>query len=192
MALDELFRMKRQPQPYGMRHLVKTIVIPRSGALGLADPSLKLILKQLGFSNVVTMEEMEVLPVEGGEIVSVPFLSEHGDLNVLTKTSYLVRLDGRGVYCLADSNNIDPVMYERVRELVGHVDAMFIEQARRFLPWPRVGIRAAIRAERNHARVIYLAGFKTNFCFENVSTVLGLNGNTAGVTLRQSSNWSFQ
>jgi L-ascorbate metabolism protein UlaG (beta-lactamase superfamily) len=109
-----------------IRHLVKTVVIPRSGALGLADPSLKLILKHLGFANVVTLEEMEALPVEGGEIVSVPFLGEHGDLNVLTKTSYLVRLDGHGVHCLADSNNIDPVMYERVRDLVGPVDAMFI------------------------------------------------------------------
>ena len=109
-----------------IRHMVKTVVVPRSAASGLADPSLKLVLKNLGFENVVAMEEMEVLSVEGGEIVSLPFLGEHGDLNIATKSSYLVRLNGRAVLCLADSNNIDPQIYENLCQLTGEIDAMFI------------------------------------------------------------------
>ncbi|MGH9764998.1 MAG: MBL fold metallo-hydrolase, partial [Blastocatellia bacterium] len=109
-----------------IRHMVKTVVVPRSAASGLADPSLKLVLKNLGFANVVAMEEMEVLSVEGGEIVSLPFLGEHGDLNIATKSSYLVRLNGRALLCLADSNNIDPQIYENLSQLTGEIDAMFI------------------------------------------------------------------
>src|SRR5262249_33225800 len=103
-----------------------TVVVPTSTGVGLADPSLKLTLKALGFEDVVALELMESLPVEGGEIISVPFLGEHGDLDISTKTSYLVRIGGRGVLCVADSNNIDPAMYENLHRAIGDIEVLFI------------------------------------------------------------------
>ena len=87
---------------------VKTIVVPKSCGGMLQDPSLKLILKNTGFKQVVELDEMEAIEVEGGEISGLPFLGEHADLCIRTKLAFLVKLLGRQILCAADSNNIEP------------------------------------------------------------------------------------
>ena len=44
-----------------IRHKVKNIVVPRNGGGHLQDPSLKLLLKNCGFSNVIEITEMDEL-----------------------------------------------------------------------------------------------------------------------------------
>jgi L-ascorbate metabolism protein UlaG (beta-lactamase superfamily) len=109
-----------------LRHKIRTVVVPRSNNGSLADPSMKLMLQQIGFPDVRELDELETIEVDGGYILGVPFLGEHGDLNIRSKTAYLVRLENRSVLCVADSNNLEPQLYEHVHELVGDIDVLFI------------------------------------------------------------------
>lgn len=109
-----------------LRHKIKRLIVPKSGGGTLTDPSLKAILQNAGFQNIVEMEAMESIEVEGGAITSLPFLGEHADLDIKTKSAYLVNLKGRGVVCAADSKNIEPKMYEHIQKLVGDVDVVFL------------------------------------------------------------------
>jgi L-ascorbate metabolism protein UlaG (beta-lactamase superfamily) len=56
----------------------------------------------------------------------VPFLGEHADLNVLTKSAYLVQLDKHKLLFAADSCNISPPLYKHVQRELGDVDAIFL------------------------------------------------------------------
>ena len=58
--------------------------------------------------------------------VGLPFLGEHGDLRIRAKLAYLVELGGVNCVFAADSNNLEPRLYEHVRELAGPVDALFL------------------------------------------------------------------
>ena len=109
-----------------LRHKIGTIVVPRSNGGSLADPSLKLLLKQIGFSDVRELDELETIEVDGGFILGLPFLGEHGDLNIRTKSAYLVKLENRSTLGVADSNNLDPKLYEHIHEIVGDVDVVFV------------------------------------------------------------------
>lgn len=109
-----------------LRHKITTVVVPRSNSGSLADPSLKLMLQQIGFRDVRELDEFETIEADGGYILGLPFLGEHCDLNIRTKTAYLVKLENRSVLCVADSNNLEPQLYEHIHELAGDVDVVFI------------------------------------------------------------------
>ena len=109
-----------------LRHRIRHVVVPRSGGGALQDPSLKLLLRQCGFESVIELSEMEEISFDRGSITAVPFLGEHGDLNVLTKSGYLLRVNGHKLMFAADSCNISPKMYEHIHREVGDVDALFV------------------------------------------------------------------
>ncbi|NEO98536.1 MAG: NAD-dependent epimerase/dehydratase family protein [Symploca sp. SIO2E9] len=109
-----------------LRHKIKHLVVPKSNSGVLIDPSLKLILKAIGFANVLEIDNLEAIEVNDGQIVALPFLGEHGDLNISAKAAYLIQLKGQSVLCLADSNNIEPKLYETIHKLFGDVDVAFI------------------------------------------------------------------
>jgi L-ascorbate metabolism protein UlaG (beta-lactamase superfamily) len=108
-----------------LRARIGTVIVPRSSG-SLEDPSLRLILENVGFPDVRELDELEVMPIPGGDIVGIPFMGEHGDLNVRSKTGHLIRCGGRKLLCLADSTNLDPTMYRHLRAWTGEVDALFI------------------------------------------------------------------
>lgn len=109
-----------------LRHIVKNIVVPKNGAGVLEDPSLKLMLKKLGFANVIEIDDMETLEICGGTLTAIPFLGEHADLNIRTKTAHLIRLGERTIMCAADSCNVETKLYERVRDIIDDVDVLFL------------------------------------------------------------------
>ncbi len=109
-----------------IRHKIKNIVVPRNNGGSLEDPSLKLALNNTGFANVIEIDELESIEVEGGSITSLPFLGEHADLNIRSKTAHLVTLKGRSIACAADSSNLEPKLYELVQQIVGNVDVLFL------------------------------------------------------------------
>ena len=109
-----------------LRHKVRHIVVPRNNGGGLADPSLKLVLESSGFTNVLEIDELGSIETADGSIVSLPFLGEHGDLNIRSKTTYLVRLLGKSLLFCADSNAFEPRLYDRLAGVVGDLDAAFI------------------------------------------------------------------
>ncbi len=108
-----------------LRYKTKNIFVPKNNGGSLADPSLKLMLKQLGF-NVIEMEDMEEIILKEGRIMSIPFLGEHGDLNIRSKTAWYVELCGKKLFLGADSTNLDPHMYQHIHKIVGDVDLLAI------------------------------------------------------------------
>jgi L-ascorbate metabolism protein UlaG (beta-lactamase superfamily) len=109
-----------------LRHRVKTIIVPRCGWGSLQDPSIKLMLENIGFTNVKELSEMESLPIHCGSIRGVPFFGEHADLDVKAKLGYSVLLEGHSLMFLADSCNLEPSLYTHVQQEIGNVDALFI------------------------------------------------------------------
>lgn len=109
-----------------LRHKIGTVVVARGQKGSLLDPSLKLTLEQIGFRRVRELDELQSLSIDGGRIVGVPVLGEHGDLNIGTKTAYWVELEGRSVLCAADSNNLDSRLYEHLHQLLGSPDILFL------------------------------------------------------------------
>jgi L-ascorbate metabolism protein UlaG (beta-lactamase superfamily) len=109
-----------------LRHRIGQIIVPRSGGGLLQDPSIKLILEAVGFSNVIELSEMDVIEFDEGRITGLPFLGEHSDLNVRTKLMYLVEVGGHSLLFAADSCNIAPRIYDHVHKYTGDVDALFL------------------------------------------------------------------
>jgi L-ascorbate metabolism protein UlaG (beta-lactamase superfamily) len=109
-----------------LRHRVKTVIVPRNDSGSLLDPSLKLTLEHLGFRNVVAVDDMQTIDFPGGSILALPFLGEHGELLIRSKTGYVVRMGERSVLFAADSRNMEPELYAHVHRWVGDVDMMFV------------------------------------------------------------------
>ncbi|MCK8109050.1 MBL fold metallo-hydrolase [Pseudoalteromonas sp. 2CM41L] len=109
-----------------LKHKVKHIVVPKNNSGNLADPSMKLMLKELGFQSVLEVEDLEHIPVNQGHILSVPFLGEHADVNIRSKSAWLIQIQGKKVLVAADSSNLDKQLYLRLKEIIGDVDVLFI------------------------------------------------------------------
>ncbi len=108
-----------------LRRRIGTIVVPKSSG-GMQDPSLRLALRHTGFPRVIEIEELDEIELEGGSIVGLPFLGEHGDLLIRSKLAYLVELGGRKAIIAADSNALEPMIYDRIRDIFGDVDVLFL------------------------------------------------------------------
>ena len=109
-----------------IRHKVKNIVVPRNSRGHLQDPSLKLIFENCGFKNIIELSELEEIRAGDIRITSLPFLGEHADLDVHTKTAWLVNIGSHSMLFAADSCNIEPRLYEHLQQVVGDVDALFL------------------------------------------------------------------
>jgi L-ascorbate metabolism protein UlaG (beta-lactamase superfamily) len=108
-----------------LRHKIRNLIVPKSNSGSLSDPSVKLVLQHMGFENVREIDEMETIRVEDGSITALPFLGEHADLNVRSKSAYFIKLKGRSVVCAADSENIESKMYSHIHDFTKKVDIVF-------------------------------------------------------------------
>ncbi|MFO0762061.1 MAG: MBL fold metallo-hydrolase [Byssovorax sp.] len=109
-----------------LRTRIKTLVLPKTAGRTLLDPSLKLMFQNIGFHNVIELDEMEEIPLPGGSVTALPFLGEHGDLDVRGKSAYAVKLGGESFLMMADSNNIDAALYQHIRAILGDVGTVFL------------------------------------------------------------------
>ena len=109
-----------------LRHKIGTVIVPRCRGGALEDPSLKAILEHTGFKNVIEIDELESIKLTHGTITGIPFWGEHGDLNISSKTGYLLEFGGTKIMFLADSNNLEPHLYEHVHRETGDVDVVFL------------------------------------------------------------------
>ncbi|WP_437933842.1 MBL fold metallo-hydrolase [Sorangium sp. So ce341] len=106
-----------------LRYKTKRVLVPKNNGGTLVDPSLRLLLKQLGF-DVMELDDLDEVSIPGGRLVCVPFLGEHGDLHIRSKTAWFVEIGGQRVFFGADSCNVDPAMYRHVRSIIGGVDIL--------------------------------------------------------------------
>lgn len=108
-----------------LRYKTDTVLVPKNNGGSLTDPSLRLLLKQFGF-RVIEMDDLDEVAVPDGRIVSIPFLGEHGDLNVRSKAAWFIELHGKKLFLGADSSNLEPAMYRHIADDLGMVDVMAI------------------------------------------------------------------
>ncbi|MER6840353.1 MBL fold metallo-hydrolase [Streptomyces platensis] len=109
-----------------IRHKVGTVIVPGNDGGGLMDPSLRLVVEHLGFPDVREVRELDVIDLPNGAITAIPFVGEHHDLAIRSKSTYHVRLGGLTALFGADTANVNPALYDRVHDLVGDVDLMFL------------------------------------------------------------------
>ncbi len=108
-----------------LRWRIGTILVPRGGG-SIADPSLKLALQACGFPNVVEMDALASTGSGDLRVTALPFMGEHADLDIQTKTAWLVQAGDSTMLFAADSNNISPPLYDLIRPLVPRIDALFL------------------------------------------------------------------
>jgi L-ascorbate metabolism protein UlaG (beta-lactamase superfamily) len=109
-----------------LRHKIRHIVVPRGGGGPLQDPSLKLLLQQCGFQSVIELQELETLRSHDMQIMGVPFMGEHCDLDIRTKMAYLVKTSRSSLLFAADSCNIEPAIYKNIQREIKDLDALFL------------------------------------------------------------------
>lgn len=108
-----------------LRGRVDAVVVPRSSRGNLCDPSLGLYLRHLGLP-VIEVDDFDEVEFPGGRVTATPFLGEHADLDIRSKSTYWVELAGRKVFVGADSSGIDPALYRYVRDHLGTADLAFL------------------------------------------------------------------
>jgi L-ascorbate metabolism protein UlaG (beta-lactamase superfamily) len=108
-----------------LRYKINKVLVPKNNGGTLADPSLKLLLKKLNF-DVHEMDDLEEIYFEGGRLVSIPFLGEHGDLNIRSKTAWFFELYGKKIYAGADSSNLDIYMFKHIYKITQDLDVLAV------------------------------------------------------------------
>jgi len=109
-----------------LRHKIKNLIVPRTNSGKLEDPDLKLMFNHVGFDNVIAVDEMETIHFHDAEITGLPFIGEHCDMNILTKSCYLVKIGDFKLIFLADSRVVEPRLYEHIHKQTGDADVIFI------------------------------------------------------------------
>jgi L-ascorbate metabolism protein UlaG (beta-lactamase superfamily) len=108
-----------------LRHKTGKIITPASGG-NLADPSLKLMLEAIGFSNVIELGYLDTIEHGDMRLTPLPFLGEHGDLDIRTKAAWLIDITKTNYLFAADSNNLEPRLYDIIKNVFGEIENLFI------------------------------------------------------------------
>lgn len=109
-----------------LRHKVKNIIVPRTTGGALQDPNIKLAFNNIGFNNVIEMDEMETISFGDCNITGIPFTGEHCDLDVKAKLCYHVEFDEFSFLFVADSRVVEPTLYKHIYKTIGDVDVIFL------------------------------------------------------------------
>lgn len=110
-----------------LRHRVARVLVPPSNSGNIADPSMKLVLTQLGFTNVDIVHPFDTVSFPGGRITSLPFPGEHVDLDIHSRHGVFIEIGDRRIAFLVDSDGRDSGLYRRAARKIGRkLDALFI------------------------------------------------------------------
>lgn len=109
-----------------LRHKIRNIVVPRTRSGALQDPSVKLCLEKIGFSNITEIDEMEAVAFGDCTITGVPFTGEHCDLNIRAKICYHVKIEEFSLLFVADSRIVEPKLYQHIHRKTGDIDVIFL------------------------------------------------------------------
>jgi L-ascorbate metabolism protein UlaG (beta-lactamase superfamily) len=109
-----------------LRHKIRHIIVPSTKGGRLEDPSLKLMFNNIGFNNVIEIDEMETIHFADTSITGIPFTGEHSDMNILTKSCHLVQAGEFKLLFMADSRILEPELYKHIHAQIGDVDVIFL------------------------------------------------------------------
>lgn len=110
-----------------LRGRIERVLVPRGNSGSLADPSMRLMLKQLGISAVTELSPFDVARFDAGHITSLPFPGEHVDLDIHSRHGIFIEAQGRRFAFLVDSDGWDAGLFARITRRIGaKLDALFI------------------------------------------------------------------
>jgi L-ascorbate metabolism protein UlaG (beta-lactamase superfamily) len=110
-----------------IRHRTDCIVVPRNNSGNVADPSLTLALRKLGFKRILSADPFDGIDFADGRITSLPFPGEHVDLDVHSRQGIHIDIAGRKFAFLVDSDGRDSHVFRHVARRMGKkIDALFI------------------------------------------------------------------
>lgn len=109
-----------------IRDRVGVTLIPPSNRGEPSDPSLRRLLRCLGFERIVTLEPLEAYDLPDGRITALPFSGEHCDLDVHAKQCAMVELRGRRICLFVDTDAIDLDIYKRLANRLAEPDVMLV------------------------------------------------------------------
>ncbi|HSH67753.1 MAG TPA: MBL fold metallo-hydrolase [Bacteroidia bacterium] len=109
-----------------LRHKIKKVIVPVTTSGALQDPSLKLVFQNIGFKDVLELNEMEEISFGNCVITGLPFTGEHSDLNVRAKICFHVAINQFSFLFVADSRVMEPKLYEHVQRITGDIDVLFL------------------------------------------------------------------
>jgi len=109
-----------------LRHKIKNIIVPRSTTGFLQDPNLRLVFENVGFKNIIEVDDMEQVRINNCTITGIPFTGEHSDLNIQSKACYHIDVSGFKFFFAADSSILERRLYEHVHKIIGDVDVIFL------------------------------------------------------------------
>ena len=109
-----------------LRERIGVVVVPRAGGENIVDPCLRQLLNAVGFRRVLELADFESLDVDSGRIRALPFLGEHGGLDVRAKACFHVELGGRSLFFAADSCHRTPALYADYFRDAAPVDVLFV------------------------------------------------------------------
>lgn len=108
-----------------LRDRIGTVVVPKSFG-DLVDPSLCLVLRELGFVDVRELDAFDSITDDGLTVMAAPFFGEHGDLAVAAKGTYLVKGRAGQAFFAADTRNIQSPAYDLIVREHGAIDVLFV------------------------------------------------------------------
>jgi L-ascorbate metabolism protein UlaG (beta-lactamase superfamily) len=109
-----------------LRHKIKNIIVPRTTTGALQDPNLKLTFDNVGFRNVIEIDDMEQIKFENCVVTGIPFTGEHSDLNVQAKRCFHLAVGKFTFFFAADSRILERKLYEHVHRIIGDIDVLFL------------------------------------------------------------------
>lgn len=109
-----------------LRSRIGRIAVPAHNQGLIADPSMKLVLQQLGFRDVVELNPFERIELPDGHLMSLPFTGEHCDLDIRSKHAIYLNLHEHRAMFLVDSDGRDVHLYKRLLSRVGRLDAVYL------------------------------------------------------------------
>jgi L-ascorbate metabolism protein UlaG (beta-lactamase superfamily) len=109
-----------------LRHKIRNLIVPATNSGALQDPSLKLTFKNIGFDNVIEIDELEEIRFENCVITGLPFTGEHSDLNIRAKSCFHIAIDRFKFLFVADSRVLEARLYEHIQQVMGDVDVLFL------------------------------------------------------------------
>ncbi|EGW20006.1 MBL fold metallo-hydrolase [Methylobacter tundripaludum] len=108
-----------------LRHKIGCLVVPKSSGIFYGDISMKLLARELGFTDVIEVDPLDTIAFPGGAIIAAPFLGEHNDLP-FAKSGYLISAGEQRLLFAADSNCLDRRMYENLCAEYGPIQTVFL------------------------------------------------------------------
>ncbi|MFD2787219.1 MBL fold metallo-hydrolase [Hymenobacter rubripertinctus] len=109
-----------------LRHKIRHLIVPATNSGALQDPSLKLCFENIGFKNVLEIDELQEIKFENCTVTGLPFTGEHSDLNIRAKICFHVAINKFSFLFVADSRVMEPRLYKHVQRIIGDVDVLFL------------------------------------------------------------------